>query len=443
MTSASDSDGAHPGVPVAVDTLVRHATVVTVDAADTVVRDGAVALSGGVVVAVGPDAALAAAYAPATTVDARGGILMPALVNAHTHLAMTLFRGLADDRDLQEFLDVVFPAEAATLSAETVAAGVELAVAESYRAGCTAALDMYFWPEAALEVAARHGFRLVAGPVLIGFDGPDRLPFAERLARAEAWLAEGRGPAWLMPHSTYTLSPEELQAVAVLADRHGAHVHVHAAENAGEVADVRSRYGRTPIALLADTGLLGPRTTLAHAVVLDDDDLAAIASSGAAVAHCPASNLKLASGFCRAVELLAAGVPLGLGTDGVASSNDLDLFVAMRLTALVQKGRTGDATVMPAAAVLRAATTGGAAAVGLGDVVGSIEPGRRADLVLLDPDSPALSPAPDPVAAIVYSASRGDVRRVWADGRPVVVDGEPTTLDRAAVAARVRALAPG
>lgn len=422
------------------DTLITNATVITVDADDRVLEDAAVAVTGGSISWIGPAGEAPTATA---TIDARGGILLPGLVNAHTHLAMTLFRGLADDRNLQDFLGVVLPAEAATLSPETVEVGVELAIAESFRAGITSALDMYFFHRAALDVAERTGFRLLTGRLMIAPPGADHLSFEERLRRAEAELAGSDEPRWIMPHSTYLLDPEQLARVARLADRYGARVHLHAAENAAEVADVRARFGGTPIDVLERAGLLTSALTIAHGVVLDDGEIERLAAAGAAVAHCPASNLKLASGFCRTVALSRAGVTLGLGTDGAASSNDLDLFMAMRMAAVVDPAHLGDATAMPATTVLRAATMGGAIAAGIGDVVGSIEVGKRADLLLLDGDSPALTPSPDPVSTVVYAASRADVRSVWADGRAVLTDRELTTVELPGVLARAREVARG
>ena len=425
-----------------IDVLVTHGTVLTVDAADTVIDDGAVAIRDGAIVAAGPTGALAAAHPATTTLDAGGGIVLPGLVNAHTHLAMTMFRGFADDCDLQGFLDRLFPVEAAVLSADTVAIGVELAVAEQLRAGITAALDMFWFPEAAGAVADRAGFRLHHGPVFVGALGPDGTSFSDRLAALPDWFsAAGAGGRWVFPHSTYTLEPRQLQAIAETARTFGARIHTHAAENAVEVATVLDRHGRRPVELLDHLGLLGPDVVLAHTVDLTPGEIEMMASTGTVAVHNPASNLKLASGFAPVPALDAAGVTVALGTDGCASGNDLDLFAAMRLAATIHKAHTGDATVLPAARVLRMATIDGARALGLGATLGSLEVGKRADVVVLHADRPHLVPTYDPVSTVVYAAGRGDVRHVLVDGRVVVEDGECLTIDVAGAIAAMRNLA--
>ena len=418
------------------DLAVVDATVVTMDGDGTVHDRANVVVDGGLVTAVvaGPERPDARRL-----IDARGGIVVPGLVNAHTHLAMTMFRGLADDVDLDGFLGRLLPAEGEVLSAETVAAGTALAVAECLRAGITSALDMYFFPEAAAEVAAGAGFDLRGGPVFVEFAGADRRRFDERLAWAAGLLsATPPDRRWVCPHSTYLLDEAQLAAVGALAAEHGARVHVHACETAAEMAAVRGRHGRSPIAVLDDTGLLGPRTVLAHGVHLDDVDLAAVAASGAAVTHCPASNHKLGSGLARIPELLDAGVPVALGTDGAASANDLDPWMAMRLASYSIAARHGPGAV-DARTILDMATVGGATALG-DPSIGTIEVGTRADLVVLDHGSPSLSPVYDPISAVVYAAGRGDVRWVVAGGEVVVDDRRLTTIDLDAAIDGVRAL---
>jgi 5-methylthioadenosine/S-adenosylhomocysteine deaminase len=424
---------------VSADLAVTNATVVTMNTARTVLDGATVLVTGDRITAVGPP------DDPPTdarrTIDAAGGIVVPGLVNAHSHLAMTMFRGLADDVDLERFLARVLPAEAAVLSDEAVAAGTALAVAECLRGGITTALDMYFFPEASAAVASYAGFDLRNGPVFVEAAGPDRRPFPARLA----WAGELLGSTppdrrWVAPHSTYLLDEDQLTAVGTLAAATGARVHVHACETLSELAAVRARHRRTPVEVLRDTGLLGSGTVLAHGVHLTDDDIALVASAGATVTHCPASNLKLGSGFAPIPELLAAGVPVALGTDGAASANDLDPWIAMRLAAYPLAARAGPGT-MSAHDVLAMATNGGARAAGMTDR-GSIEPGNQADLVVLDAASPSLTPTYDPVSTVAYAAARADVRWVVAGGRVVVDDRALVTIDVDATLDAVRRLAP-
>ncbi len=415
-------------------TAITNATIVTVDSNDTVIDGGTIVIDGNVISEVLPAGAKPAS-AVDHTIDAGGGIVMPGLINAHTHLAMTAFRGFADDVDLQDFLGKLFPAEAKIMSDRHVRVGVRAAFAEAMLSGCTAALDMYWYPDASLEEAAKAGFRLQTGPIFIGSNGPDNIPFEQRLADATA----SKPHQWILAHGTYTMNPDQLADVGELAATEGARFHIHASENAGEVADVQGRYGRTPVELLDDKGLLRSGTVLAHAVVLSDAEIARLAETQTAVAHCPSSNMKLASGFCRVPELLAAGVTVGLGTDGPSSSNDLDMLAAMRVAALIHKGNRLDPTVLPAAAILRMATMGSAAALGIDQIVGSIEVGKNADLVRLDPASPSLTPVYDPISTIVYAASRADVVDVWIDGVAVVQNRTCTTLNLDAVLRDLRA----
>ena len=415
-------------------TAITNATIVTVDSNDTVIDGGTIVIDGNVISEVLPAGAKPAS-AIDHTIDAVGGIVMPGLINAHTHLAMTAFRGFADDVDLQDFLGKLFPAEAKIMSDRHVRVGVRAAFAEAMLSGCTAALDMYWYPDASLEEAAKAGFRLQTGPIFIGSNGPDNIPFEQRLADATA----SKPHQWILAHGTYTMNPDQLADVGELAAAESARFHIHASENAGEVADVQGRYGRTPVELLDDKGLLRSGTVLAHAVVLSDAEIARLAETQTAVAHCPSSNMKLASGFCRVPELLAAGVTVGLGTDGPSSSNDLDMLAAMRVAALIHKGNRLDPTVLPAAAILRMATMGSAAALGIDQIVGSIEVGKNADLVRLDPASPSLTPVYDPISTIVYAASRADVVDVWIDGVAVVQNRTCTTLNLDAVLRDLRA----
>jgi 5-methylthioadenosine/S-adenosylhomocysteine deaminase len=446
VTSAAEPVEAagHP-TPAPCDLLVVSGQVVTVDGDDRVLEDGGVAVADARIVDVGPTADVRRRWSAVRILDARGGLVLPGLINAHTHLAMTLYRGCADDVDLQGFLAAVWRREGATLSADTVRLGARAGVVESLRAGVTTALDMYFHHDVALEESERLGFRLVGGPALFDFPGPDYPGFGARFSAATRWLDTYRPGLALRPvvapHATYTLDAAQLRLAGELAAAHDAIVHVHASENAREVKDVLARYGRTPVEVLDHAGLLRPSTVLAHAVVLREDEMERIAASGAAIAHCPASNCKLASGIAPVPELRRRGVPVGIGTDGPASSNDLDLWAAMRLTAYLHKVRLGDATALPAAEVVRMATLDGARALGLADRIGSLEAGKRADLVVLSPDAVAAAPVYDAPGALVYAVGRAEVRSVLVDGRPVVEDGRVTGVEEAEVAAGLRAFA--
>jgi 5-methylthioadenosine/S-adenosylhomocysteine deaminase len=377
------------------------------------------------------------------------------MINAHTHMGMTLFRGLGDDMNLENFLGRLMPAEIAVLSHDAVVAGTELAALESLLGGITTALDMYYLPDAAIEVAARSGMRIHCGPNLLESDGPEPLPFAQRMKWANEWLTDAakreqefslpdgfESLNWLSPHSTYLLGEDHLNQIAALAKQHGAHIHVHAAETVGEMSIVAKRHnGRTPIKVLADTQLL-ENAVLAHGVHLNDADIALIAQHGATVTHCPASNYKLASGTARIVELHKQGVNVALGTDGPASGNDIDMWLAMRLAGYVQKTAASDPTVLPALDVLRMATINGAKALHIDHLVGSLEVGKFADLVVLDAFSPSLTPVFDPHVAIVAAAGRGDVCHVVVHGQVVVRDRKALNINASAVVDRVNKLTP-
>ncbi len=365
-----------------IDLLVHGGDILTIDSAGSVVPDGAVAVHAGENVEVGPADRLRRTCASAVEIDARGCLVLPGFINTHTHLAMTLLRGCADDVTLQGFLERVIPREAALLSPETVAAGIGAAFVESVRGGVTTALDVYWFHEAAEKVAVEAGWRLLAAPTFMDVpQPPDDRPYAERLGWAEAWLAArptvpGTRPV-VFAHSAYTLAPEQLSTIHALARAHGALLHLHAAENANEVATVIERHGMRPVELLDSLGLLDPDTLLAHAVDLTDAEVSALARTGTAVAHCPVSNLKLGCGIARVPELVSAGVTVGLGTDGAVSSNTLDVLGAVRMAALVHKGG-GDPTAVSAEQAVRMATIESARALGLAGRLGSLEAGKRA-----------------------------------------------------------------
>ena len=421
---------------------IINAQIVTVDKNSSIIENGSLV--------VGADGAIRA-IAPGNithnateVIDARGAIVMPGLINSHTHLGMTLFRGLGDDMSLEDFLARLMPAEIKVLNYAAVHAGTELAALESLLGGITTSLDMYYLPDAALAVASSSLMRIQTGPNFLETDGPEPLKFADRLSWAKKWLAAPRDSAgstgWVAPHSTYLLDEQQLRTLTELASEFEARIHVHAAETVGEMQLVANRHGgRTPIQVLADTKLLR-RSVLAHGVHLSDDDIALIASNSATVVHCPASNFKLASGVARILDLQRAGVNIALGTDGPASGNDLDLWIAIRLAGYMQKTVAKDPSVLPAVDLVRMATINGAKALQLDHIIGSLEVGKRADLIVLDADSPSLTPSFEPHTTIATCVTRADVRHVLVDGQIVVRDRECLTIDRKSAISKVRAL---
>ncbi|MCT9078397.1 amidohydrolase [Streptomyces fulvoviolaceus] len=430
---------------MSIDLLVHGGDILTVDEAGTVVRDGAVAVHEGEIVAVGPAEELCTRFTARESIDAAGCLVLPGLVNTHTHLAMTLLRGRADDVTLQGFLERVLPAEAELLSPKNVASAVRLAVAESVRAGVTSALDMYWFHEAAEQAAREAGWRLHTGPTFMDVpEPPDALAYEDRLEWARRDL-EARGAAHagtrpvVFAHSTYTLAPDQLTEIFALAREFEALLHIHAAENATEVATVEVKYGKRPVELLDSLGLLGPDVLLAHAVDLTGPEIAALARTGTAVAHCPVSNLKLGCGIAPVPRMLSAGVTVGLGTDGAVSNNTLDLLGSVRQAALVHKA-AGDPTAVGAEQAVRMATIEGARALGLGEHLGSLEAGKRADLGVLDLGGPHLRPLHDPWSTLAYTAHSADVRDTVVDGRVLMRDRVLTTLDEATVIADLEAL---
>jgi len=422
------------------DLVVRNGTVVTVDAGRRVIAHGAVAVDGGRIVAVGTEAEVDGQFRAREVLDAAGGIVMPGLVNAHTHAAMVLFRGVADDLKLMEWLQrYIFPAEKINVTAEFVRAGTRLAALEMIRSGTTTFVDMYYFEDQVAEVCKEAGLRGVLGSSLIEFPAPDSKTIPDALAYAERFLKRWANDPLVVPavapHSTYLATPETLKAARALADRYRAPILIHLSESSDEQSQVRERYGRTPTEHLRQLGILRRGVLGAHGIWLTPSDRAILKEAGAGVAHCPQSNMKLASGTAPVRDMLAEGLRLGLGTDGAASNNDLDMFEEMLTAALLAKHASGDPTVAPAPAVLEMATLGGARALGMEDRIGSLEPGKRADLVVVGLDEPRLHPLYDPVSHLVYVAKGADVRHVVVEGRVIMRDRRVLTLDEKAVVA--------
>lgn len=416
---------------MSVDLVISDARfVIMTDDAGGVQERADVAIDDGRIVSVGQPVAEAD-----TVIDGTGLLVMPGLVNLHTHLAMTLLRGVAEEVDLQGFLERVWAEEARIMDADGVYAGTRLGALEAVLGGTTTALDMYFHPAEAHRAAVEVGLRHVTGPVFFSFPGPDHLEWEERMVLARTWpetleaLGGPHVPRALMPHAAFTVGIEHLAQIAELAREQGALVHTHASENDRENDDTVEATGMRPVAALDTAGILGLSPVLGHGVRLDARDRERVAASGTSVAHCPGSNLKLASGAADIVGYRDQGIRVGIGTDGCSSSNDLDMFAAMRLAANLARLVHEDPAALSARDVVRAATLEGARALGLGDRIGTVEAGKEADLIAIDLRAPHLVPVHDPYTSVVFSAGRSDVRHVLVAGDPVVIDRQPVHVD--------------
>jgi 5-methylthioadenosine/S-adenosylhomocysteine deaminase len=402
-------------------TLLRARWVVPVEPAGSVLEDHVVALKDGRIEAVVPSSQ-AARFAGYEEIQLAQHVLIPGLVNAHTHAAMSLMRGLADDLPLMRWLqEHIWPAEAAHVSEKFVRDGTLLACAEMLRGGVTCFSDMYFFPEASLEAALACGMRAVHGVIVIEFpsayasDPADYL--RKGLAMRDRYREEPLVSFTLAPHAPYTVSDDTFRRIAALAAELDVPVHIHVHETADEIERSLAEHRVRPLERLGRLGLLGPGLIAVHAVHLAAEEIQVLGRHGCSVVHCPSSNLKLASGFAPVQQLLDAGVNVALGTDGAASNNRLDLFQEMRTAALLAKAVAGDAQALPAHAALRAATLSGARALGLAEVTGSIEAGKAADLAAVEVASPELAPCYDPVSHLVYAAGREHVTDVWVAGK--------------------------
>jgi 5-methylthioadenosine/S-adenosylhomocysteine deaminase len=398
---------------------------VPVEPAGAVLEHHAVALRDGTIEAVLPVAAAAGRFPGYETLDLPGHALIPGLVNAHTHAAMSLMRGLADDLPLMRWLqEHVWPAEARHVSPQFVRDGTLLACAEMIRGGITCFNDMYFFPEAALEAALSVGIRSAQGIIVIEFpsayasDPADYL--RKGLALRDRYRDEPLASFCLAPHAPYTVSDTTFGQVATLAAELDVPVHLHLHESRDEIDRSVAEHGVRPLERIGRLGLVGPGLIAVHAVHLLAAEIDLLARHGCSVAHCPSSNLKLASGFAPVEKLRGKGVNVALGTDGAASNNRLDLFQEMRTAALLAKAVAGDAQALPAHAALHAATLAGARALGIDTVVGSIVPGKSADLVAVDLSAPELSPCYDVVSHLVYAAGRENVSHVWVQGKALL-----------------------
>ena len=426
--------------------MVTHGTVVTMDANATVIPDGAVAIRGAEIVAVGTAQDLAGRYHAPRTIDARGQLILPGLINTHTHAPMVLYRGLADDLALMDWLNkYIFPAEKATVSPEFVRVGTQLAALEMIESGTTTFVDMYYFEDEIARVTRDAGLRAILGQSVIEFPVADAPTPADGLARAERFIEQWKNDALVTPavapHSAYTLDETALKAARALASRHDVPLLIHLAETRDEVGIIAKAHGRSPTAYLESLGVWTGRSIAAHGVWLEPADMTVLAARKVGVAHNPESNMKLASGVAAVPAWIARGMLAGLGTDGAASNNDLDMFEAMRQAALLQKVASSNPEAMPARQALELATRRGAEAVGLGDRIGSLEAGKQADLITVSVDGARQTPLFDAISHLVYVAKGSDVRTTIVAGRVLMSDGRTHSLRRSTVLQEARAMA--
>ncbi len=430
--------------PKPIETLITGDTVITMNKERTILSNAALAVEAGEILWIGDVNQAESLFTPAQRFDFKGKVIIPGLANVHGHWAMTLVRGLVDDCALEQWLETIWRVEAALISPETVVVGSELAMIEMLRGGTTCAADMYWYYTEVTEASRQAGFRIVTGPSFAeieGFEDYRNTNHSIAIEYLDRFADVPLVHPCIQAHSTYTTSPTTLELVKELVNQHGLLFVTHASESRGELELVQQKHDQRPIAVLDQFGLLGQHTLLAHCVHLTDEEISRLAETGTSVAHCPSSNLKLSSGIARVAEMLAQGVNVGIGTDGAASNNDLDLFHEAQLAALVQKGVTGDPKVLPAEKVFSMLTIDGAHAMGLSDKIGSLEVGKSADLAVIDFSSANLTPCYDYYSHLIYALSVGDVQDVMIAGQLLMHNREMLTLDEVVVRAEANRIA--
>ncbi|MEY4094927.1 MAG: 5-methylthioadenosine/S-adenosylhomocysteine deaminase [Acidobacteriota bacterium] len=432
--------------PTAVSLVITNGIVITVDGSRRVLNPGAVAINGRDIVAVDTPAAIAGRYTAAQTIDASGKVVMPGLINTHTHAAMVMFRGLGNDLNLMDWLQkYIFPAEAKTVSPEFVRIGTNLALLEMIQSGTTTFADMYYFEDEVAKVTKAAGMRGVLGQTVIEFPVPDAKTPADALARTEAFARQFDHDELITPsiapHAVYTLDAKTLSAVSAMAKRLMIPIQIHLAETSAENGLSQDRHKMRPVAILDSLNFWAPTTLAAHAVWINDEEIALLKKRGVGVSNNPESNMKLSSGTAPVMKYRAAGVSTGIGTDGAASNNDLDMFEAMRQAAFQQKLVTMDPTAISAADALEMATLGGAAALGRRERLGSIEAGKLADIIIVSLAKARQQPVFDPVSQIVYASRGDDVETTIVNGRVLMRDRKVLTMDETAVIAAARTAA--
>lgn len=430
----SQPASSQPTSPQAADLAISARWIAPVEGARLLERH-ALVIKAGTIVDLLPSAQLASRWQVAQHKQLDQHLLIPGLVNAHTHAAMSLMRGLADDLHLMDWLEKhIWPAEHRHVSEAFVLDGASLAMAEMIASGTTCFADMYFFPQSTARAASHAGLRaylyapVVDFPSAMAQNSDDYIAQALRLK--DDWKHDALINVGFGPHAPYTISDAPLKRIATLAEELECGIMMHVHETADEVRKAEQQ-GERPLKRLERMGLLGPQLLAVHMTQLDDPDIERVASTGTHIVHCPESNLKLASGFCQAEKLRAAGINLALGTDGAASNNDLDMIGEMRSASLLAKGVAGDACALPADATLAMATLGGARALGLDDKIGSLVIGKRADISAIDLSHVATQPVYDPIAQLVYAASRDQVSHVWVDGKLLLDNRVHTTVNPA------------
>jgi len=414
------------------DLIVNARWIVPVEPAGTVLDYHALVVRDGRISDVLPQQEAADKFDASLQIDRPGHLLMPGFVNAHTHAAMTLLRGLADDMPLSEWLEQhIWPAEMRWAGQEFVRDGTELAILEMIRGGTTCFQDMYYFPDVVGQVALERNIRAVVGMIMIEQPTTWAQTTEEYFSKGLAVHDRFRGNSLIRtafaPHAPYSVGDDTLERIRMLADQLEITIHTHVHETAGEIQDSIDEHGRRPLTRLNDLGLVTSMLNATHLTQVTDDEIDLLAERGVSVIHCPESNLKLASGFCPVAKLLAAGVNVALGTDGASSNNDLDMVGEMRMAALLGKGVSGDPAALSAEQVLTMATLNGARALGLASVTGSLETGKFADMICVDLGTPASQPVYSPVSQLVYTASRDQVTDTWVAGQPLMLDRQLTT----------------
>ena len=444
-TSSTQGAAEAPADPI--DLIIMGDYVVSMDASASVYENGAVAVDDGLILAVGPADEITAAYSATETLAGENRIVMPGLINGHSHAAMTLLRGVADDLALMDWLtNYIFPAEVQFVDSEFVRIGTELACWEMIRGGTTTFVDMYYFPDTVAEVVDSCGMRAMVSATVIDQRSPDAENASDSINKGIAFIERWKGKNSRItpifgPHANYTLNAEQLRATRAAAMEHDVSISIHMSESPFELQYSKDTFGMTSIELYESIGFLDGPTIAAHVVWPTDAEIPILVERQVGVIHNPTSNMKIASGIAPIAEMLQAGVRVGLGTDGAASNNDLDMWEEMRLAALLQKVDRMDPTVMSAPTVLTMATSGGALAVGLGDTIGSIEVGKRADVIQVAFDDVHHVPTYDIISHLVYVTDEQDVASVVVDGKVLMKEHEMLTIDTERVRAEANALA--